>query len=232
MARYAEGTTVPVEKTRAEIEATLSRFGATEFGYVTRPKGAVVEFLVRGRRVRFVLPLADRNDPKFARTPKTGKLRSGVESGKAWDADCRQRWRTLAIFLVTGFLASVASYVFGSPLVVGVGASGAIFGLAGAFIAYSYRRRGQVLANAQLQQALVFVALNVVLGFVIEGIDWRAHLGGLVAGLAAGWVADPGRPRPVRALVTVAGLAAIVAVGVAAALWRTDQLRELLGIVG
>ncbi len=43
--------------------------------------------------------------------------------------------RMLAIFLVTGFLASVASYVFGSPLVVGVGASGAIFGLAGAFIA-------------------------------------------------------------------------------------------------
>ena len=89
-----------------------------------------------------------------------------------------------------------------------------------------------MLANAQLQQALIFVALNVVLGFVIQGIDWRAHLGGLVAGLAAGWVADPGRPRPVRALVTVAGLAAIVAVGVAAALWRTDQLRELLGIVG
>lgn len=97
MSRYAEGTTVPVERTRAEIEATLSRFGATEFGYVTRPKGAVIEFLVRGRRVRFVLPLADRNDPKFTRTPQRGHRRSGVASGKAWDGDCRQRWRTLAL---------------------------------------------------------------------------------------------------------------------------------------
>jgi membrane associated rhomboid family serine protease len=143
--------------------------------------------------------------------------------------------RMLAIFLVTGFLASVASYLFGPVVIVGVGASGAIFGLAGAFIAYAYRRRGQVLANAQLQQALIFVALNVVLGFVIQGIDWRAHLGGLVAGLAAGWVADPGRPRRVRTVVTLAGLAGLIAIGVIAALWRTEELREQLlssGLLG
>lgn len=134
--------------------------------------------------------------------------------------------RMLAMFLVTGFLASVASYVLGPVVVVGVGASGAIFGLAGAFIAYAYRRRGQMMANAQLQQALFFVVLNVVLGFVIEGIDWRAHLGGLVAGLAAGWVTDPSRPRQTRTIVTVAGLAGLLAVGVVAAMVRTAQLRD------
>jgi len=138
--------------------------------------------------------------------------------------------RMLAIFLVTGFLASVASYLFGPINVVGVGASGAIFGLAGAFIAYTYRRRSSFSSNAQLQQALIFVLLNVVLGFVIEGIDWRAHLGGLVAGVAAGWIADPARPRQSRALVTALGFAALIAIGVIAAMVRTEQLRQLAGI--
>ncbi|MEX2275799.1 MAG: rhomboid family intramembrane serine protease [Actinomycetota bacterium] len=135
--------------------------------------------------------------------------------------------RMVAIFLVTGFLASVASYVFGPINVVGVGASGAIFGLAGAFIAYTYRRRSSFSSNAQLQQALFFVLINVVLGFVIQGIDWRAHLGGLVAGIAAGWVADPGRPRQTRTLVTVLGFAVLIALGVIATMVRSEQLREL-----
>ena len=58
--KYAEKTSVAPERTRAEIEATLKRFGATGFLYATEGDAAVIMFTMRKRRVLFRLPLPER----------------------------------------------------------------------------------------------------------------------------------------------------------------------------
>jgi rhomboid protease GluP len=59
-----------------------------------------------------------------------------------------------------------------------IGASGAVFGLFGAWAVISKR------IGAEVKSTLVIIGLNFVLGFTIGGVDWRAHLGGLIAGYA------------------------------------------------
>jgi membrane associated rhomboid family serine protease len=128
--------------------------------------------------------------------------------------------RFLAIYFIGGFLASVTSFAFGPTGEVGVGASGAIFGLLGAWVAFNYRRRTSPMASANLRWALMLIGLNVILGFSIPGIDWRAHLGGLVAGSLLGAVLEGFGPRTLRPLVQVGGLIALVAGGIALTAWR------------
>jgi membrane associated rhomboid family serine protease len=138
------------------------------------------------------------------------------------------RTRMVVIYFVTGFLASAASYAFSPVGTIGVGASGAIFGIFGAFIAYNYRRRHLAMAAANLRWAWTLILLNLLLVFGFGGrIDWRAHLGGLVAGLAAGAVAEGWGTAAQRRAVQVAGFAVLVAVGVAIVVWRTAQIQAL-----
>ena len=112
----------------------------------------------------------------------------------------------LAVFLVTGVFAGATSFAFAPGYVISVGASGAIFGLVGAFIAYNYLRRQHVMAQARLRGALTMLLINLVIGFSIPGIDWRAHVGGLVAGLVAGFAVDPSRPAALRRTFATVGL--------------------------
>jgi hypothetical protein len=58
---------------------------------------AVIEFSHEDRRIRFVLPLPDRNARQFAHTPTRGTRRTDAEAYKAWEQACRQRWRALAL---------------------------------------------------------------------------------------------------------------------------------------
>jgi len=97
MARYAAETTVPVEKSRAEIEHTLARYGATRFAYAAEPERAQVVFEVDGRRVRFVVPLPKRDARAFTHTPGRNKPRTPEDAYRAWEQACRQRWRALAL---------------------------------------------------------------------------------------------------------------------------------------
>ncbi|MFZ0492744.1 MAG: rhomboid family intramembrane serine protease [Acidimicrobiia bacterium] len=69
------------------------------------------------------------------------------------------------------------------PAGAAVGASGAIFGLFGAWIAASYRVRNTPGGRRLWQQLIVLLLINAVLGFADRSIAWQAHLGGLVAGL-------------------------------------------------
>ena len=131
---------------------------------------------------------------------------------------------TLAVFLVTGVFAGAASFAFAPGLTVGVGASGAIFGLVGAFITYNYLRRHQVMAQARLRSALSLLAINLIIGFSIPGIDWRAHVGGLVAGLVAGFAVDPSRPAALRRTFGAVGLLALLLGAVALVTIRTAQI--------
>ena len=84
--------------------------------------------------------------------------------------------RFLTIFLVSLLTGSLASIYLNSYPHVSVGASGAIFGLFGAFIAM------RKLISEGVRDIYVIIGLNFVFGFVLGGVDWRAHLGGLIGG--------------------------------------------------
>lgn len=105
------------------------------------------------------------------------------------------RSRFLALYLLSALGGSVASYLLSAPDVAGVGASGAIFGVMGAYYVLA-RRRGW-----ETRSILVLIAVNLLLGFSNPGIDWRAHLGGMIVGALGcfGLTALPGaRPGPAR----------------------------------
>ncbi len=136
--------------------------------------------------------------------------------------------RMLLIYFSTGIVASAASYAFG-PNAVGVGASGAIFGIFGAFVAYNYRRRHMAIAAARLRSAVTLVILNMVLAFSIPGIDWRAHVGGFVAGLFAGFAAEGVGSPSARRSILVIGFAALLVVAFALVSWHTSQLQAQFG---
>ncbi len=138
--------------------------------------------------------------------------------------DIYGRLSFFAIYFLSGFLGGVTSYAFGSPYVIAVGASGAIFGLIGAWAAYNYKRRGTALGSANLRGAAIIVAINLVLGFTIPGVDNLAHIGGLVAGAAAGFGAEGFSYRPVGRFVRLAVFAGLAVIGIALTAWRTSVL--------
>jgi hypothetical protein len=95
--RYANKTTVPIEKSRAEIEAILRRYGADAFAYMATPDKAAIGFRVGGRQIRFVLPIPAKEDYRTytQRGWKYSRTDGGMET--AWEQACRQRWRALAL---------------------------------------------------------------------------------------------------------------------------------------
>ena len=88
------------------------------------------------------------------------------------------RSKFLVIFFVSLIGGSIASAMFLGYNGYSIGASGAVFGLFGAWAVISKR------IGAEVKSTLVIIGLNFVLGFTIGGVDWRAHLGGLIAGYA------------------------------------------------
>lgn len=96
MSRYASTTSVDSAASRAEIERTLTRYGATAFMYGTRAGEGVVAFELNDRRVQFRLPLPDREADEFAFTP-TGRERSPGSQAEAYEQAVRQRWRALLL---------------------------------------------------------------------------------------------------------------------------------------
>jgi hypothetical protein len=94
---YAEKTSVSSERSRAEIETTLLRYGADQFMYGWDEGRAVIQFRANERYVRFVLPMPDKDDPEFTRTPSGRRTRDRDSALKAWEQEGRRRWRALAL---------------------------------------------------------------------------------------------------------------------------------------
>lgn len=118
------------------------------------------------------------------------------------------RWRFLAAYLATGVLASVTSLWWSADR-VSAGASGAIFGMYGFFLAllttnYIDKEARQGL----LKSILVFVGFNLVYGLK-AGIDNAAHVGGLVSGFALGYIFYLMERKKVAALIFIAIAAAL-----------------------
>jgi rhomboid protease GluP len=94
----------------------------------------------------------------------------------------------LLVYFASGLAGSLASVLFNRNL--SAGASGAIFGLMAALIAFLLRRRDVLRPQAKslLGQLVMWAGINVVFGFTYPGIDNAAHLGGFAAGFLLGLV--------------------------------------------
>ncbi len=88
------------------------------------------------------------------------------------------------IYLLSALSASLMSLVFMDSNIVSVGASGAIFGLMGALLYFGYHYR-LYLNDAIKTQIIPVIVFNLLIGFMISGIDNGAHIGGLIGGYLA-----------------------------------------------
>ena len=131
------------------------------------------------------------------------------------------------VYLVAGIGGAFTSVAV-DPSVNSVGASGAVFGVAGAFLAFLLRNRGRIdpAVHAHLRRTLLtFVVLNVAIGFSVPGIDNSAHLGGLAMGFLSGLIASPQITErgPVRAYWAYPSVAATGVAACAAAWSRSSR---------
>jgi rhomboid protease GluP len=103
--------------------------------------------------------------------------------------------RLAGVYLVSGLAGSFASLFWTKGL--SAGASGAIFGLMGALIAFLLRRREMLTpaAKSLLGQLVLWAGINVFIGFTTPGIDNAAHLGGCAAGFLLGLALKPPAPE-------------------------------------
>lgn len=135
--------------------------------------------------------------------------------------------RFAAIYVVSALVASLASVTW-NPLVNSAGASGAIFGVLGAQLAFFLRTRHGIPAGvvrAQRLSTLTFMGYAVIFGITVPGIDNAAHLGGLVTGFALGWLLAPAPARP--GLAGPAGAAALAAILIAGGYWASARASTL-----
>jgi membrane associated rhomboid family serine protease len=128
----------------------------------------------------------------------------------------------LGIYFGTGLCGFLASLAW-NPANVSVGASGAIFGVLAAFMAFLLHQRAQLPASmlrAHWKSTLIFIVFNLVSGALQANIDNAAHVGGMVSGLALGWLLarpmDPVLRVRFPAWQAAASLAFVGAVAVAA----------------
>ncbi len=123
------------------------------------------------------------------------------------------RMRYLILFLLSGLAGSIGVFLIADPRQPVIGASGAIFGMLAAFLIIQRRLGG----NAT--QLLILVGINLVIGFVIPGIAWQAHLGGLVGGALVGLIYVETR-RASRKNVQIVLLSALTVIMILVSCWR------------
>lgn len=111
------------------------------------------------------------------------------------------RLRFLAFYLVCAAGGSIATYAFGE-VPGGVGASGAVFGLFGILLAAGRTHNPVIDRQSRMLIGQIggLIAINLVFGFVVPGIDNLAHLGGLGAGLWLGFLVRPTRVATLRTM--------------------------------
>lgn len=134
------------------------------------------------------------------------------------------KWRFLALYLfatIGGSLGVFISAVTGvmSGFAYTVGASGGIFGLFAAI--YVIQRRFGIDTRA----ITVLLVVNLAYGFMVSGVSWQAHLGGMIVGAIAAWILlttmepKPGRTaqriavESVMACVAIAAVLALIIIG-------------------
>ncbi len=115
--------------------------------------------------------------------------------------------KMLIIFILSGiagnlvavFTPFLANSLLGTRLAMlpVIGASGAVFGLMGAIIAYG-KRRGGIFGRQLVRQMGMWAAILIVMGFLMTGISNAAHIGGFISGFIIGLILNPGQSRANR----------------------------------
>lgn len=108
MTRFAEGTTVPIERSRAEIESLLMRYGADEFGSIRLADHAAVMFRCKGLHVQFVVRKTTRSDVPTKDRRCSWKSRTEDAIRADMEAEDRRRWRSL-LLVVKAKIEAVAT---------------------------------------------------------------------------------------------------------------------------
>lgn len=83
---YAEKTSVPIDRSQAEIKKILLKYGATGFAFAENSDIAIIIFEANFKRIKFVLPM-----------PKKPSINATQESIKTYEQLCRTRWRCLVL---------------------------------------------------------------------------------------------------------------------------------------
>lgn len=102
MATYAKETTVTAERSRAEIEVILRRYGATGFAYAWQRGQVMLGFEITNRQIRFLIPLPDPQAAEFNRVrvnARSTKSATSVQREAAYEQAIRQRWRALVLVI-------------------------------------------------------------------------------------------------------------------------------------
>ncbi|HVL61091.1 MAG TPA: rhomboid family intramembrane serine protease [Microbacterium sp.] len=132
------------------------------------------------------------------------------------------RIRFLALYLISGIAGSIGVVVFAAPDAQVLGASGAIFGLMGAFVVIQRRLGGN------MTQLYILLAINLAIGFIPSAnISWQAHLGGLIGGALVGLILLETRARSRRGLqigLLIGLTVALFAIGIFVARWKIGAL--------
>lgn len=117
------------------------------------------------------------------------------------------------LYLASALLGSVAYVAFNTG--PAVGASGAVFGLFGAWLASSWRARHTVAGRAQLQSIGVILGINLLLPLALPRIAWEAHVGGLLAGflIAFAWT-QIARDERTRSVISFSVAAVALVLGI------------------
>jgi len=126
------------------------------------------------------------------------------------------RLRFATLYLISLFAGSVAVLWLNEGGVT-VGASGAIFGLMGAYLVVN---RTLGYGSSQITS---LIAINLVFSFILPGVSWQAHVGGLVGGFLVGYIYSITRARSEKnkqAILLAALVAVLVVVTVVGALSR------------
>lgn len=108
MTRYAENTQVPQDRSRAEIERILARYGADQFMYGWEGDRAVLAFRAHGRQIKFELEMPGLAE--FALSP-AGRQRNESQQHKEWEQAKRQRWRAAALWIKATLEAVESGFV-------------------------------------------------------------------------------------------------------------------------
>lgn len=102
MPRYAADTSVPVEKSRAEIEQIVQRYGASEFSSGWKSGAAMIAFCIEGWHVRFILPVPNCKEKRFThKKDRHGDVvpRTDNQAIHAYEQEVRQRWRAMLLVI-------------------------------------------------------------------------------------------------------------------------------------
>ncbi len=97
---YAAETSVPIERSQAEIQTTLRRYGASSFALGEEPDRGFIAFVINNRKVRMTVPLPDSvEDKHWYASEASTRRRTPAQARAAMEQERRSRWRALLLVI-------------------------------------------------------------------------------------------------------------------------------------